>query len=381
MLKSISHSNIIKKHWNWQSKINFIDFNKFTIEVQKHGFTHCDAPSHMIKNGKSLSECNFEKLCNWATLIDVSECLGDKPITEEILEKKGSKVKEGEIIVLRSNLNDKYPNTTDKYWKNSPYLHDTGSNWLVRKKPAALVFDFPQDRAAKDLQFRIVKNQEFTEHQIILGADIMHVEHAINLRLIKKDRFYLCSLPIFLPKADGANCNPISITGLKEKKYKITDHSSIMFNNELFKSYLTLSFEKGDQVQETGFIQKGITHTCALLKNNKSREIIFNKPVFEKFVIANNINELENIGSELIFYNNELDENNFNIFIENLNCKILCIRGNLNLDKIEQILKKVEILFINIKNIHLIKKNSYIIFGSLNINDSKILPSRIISII
>ena len=38
-----------------------------------------------------------------------------------------------------------------------------------------------------------------------------------------------------------------------------------MINNSIFKSYLTLSFENGDQVQETGFNLNGLTHTCAIL--------------------------------------------------------------------------------------------------------------------
>ena len=88
MIKSISHSNVINNHWNWASKINFKDFENFHIEVTKHGFTHVDAPSHMIKNGKSLSDCKPNLLCGWAKLIDVSECLGDKPITSDFLESK-----------------------------------------------------------------------------------------------------------------------------------------------------------------------------------------------------------------------------------------------------------------------------------------------------
>ena len=59
MISSINHSNIIKEHWNWYSNIRFNSLSDFTIEVPKHGFTHCDAPAHMIKNGKSLTDCNI----------------------------------------------------------------------------------------------------------------------------------------------------------------------------------------------------------------------------------------------------------------------------------------------------------------------------------
>ncbi len=382
MIKSISHSNIIKKHWNWASSIHYNNLNDFCIEIPKHGFTHCDAPSHMIKNGKSLHECDLNKLCNWASLIDVSECLGDKPISANILEKKKNKIKKGDIIILRSNLNEVFSNTSNEYWKNSPYLDDTGSAWLVKQKAKAIVFDFPQDRAAKDLIFRIVKNQEFTEHQIILGADIMHVEHAVKLNLINDERFFFCGLPIHLPNADGANCNPISIFGLEEKNFNIQDHTSLMINNHLFKSFLTLSFEKGDQVQETGFNLRGVTHTCGIFKNSGSKKFIFENPVINNYDIIENINSIVNNKSEVLFFNNKekFNDNHLIKILENINFKVLCLNQNLTINQINLIMEKVEILFVNVQNINKIKINSQIIFSCLNIQDSLVLPCRLVSI-
>ena len=48
MVKFINHSNYISKHWNWSSKIIYKSIKEFHLEVTKHGFTHVDAPSHMI---------------------------------------------------------------------------------------------------------------------------------------------------------------------------------------------------------------------------------------------------------------------------------------------------------------------------------------------
>ena len=382
MITAITHSNLIKKHWNWHSNIRFNNFSDFIIEIPKHGFTHCDAPAHMIKNGKSLTECKLDKLCGWASLIDVSECLGDKPINDELLEKKGKNILEGDIIVLRSNLNDNYPNSSEDYWKFSPFLDDSGSKWLVEKKPKAIVFDFPQDRAAKDLQFRIVKNHEFTEHQIILGADIMHVEHAIKLNLIKNERFYLFSLPINLPNADGGNCTPISIFGLKEKDYKIVDHSSVMDNNDIFKSYLTLSFNNGDQVQETGFYLKGLTHTCAIINDSSVKNKIFQNPVSNDFNVIDSLKELKKNKSQVVLVdeNKQLNNQDIDEILDNVNFDILCINQNISSENILKLMKKIEILFINVQNINNLKDNSYLIFGCLNIDNSKVLPSRIVSI-
>ena len=74
----------------------------------------------MIKNGKSLTDCNIDTLCGWASLIDVSDCIGDKPINDAIFRKKAkTHIKEGDIIVvLRSNLNENYPNSSEDYWNH-----------------------------------------------------------------------------------------------------------------------------------------------------------------------------------------------------------------------------------------------------------------------
>ena len=382
MIKSISHSNVINNHWNWASKINFKDFENFHIEVTKHGFTHVDAPSHMIKNGKSLSDCKPNLLCGWAKLIDVSECLGDKPITSDFLESKAIDINQGDIVILRSNLNDFYPNTSSKYWDNSPYLDDSGSKWLIKKNIKSLVFDFPQDRAAKDLQFRVVMNKEFTEHQIVLGAGVMHVEHAINLKLIEKSEIFFCALPLPLPKADGGNCTPISIIGIEKKEYEISEHSQILNDNEKFKSFLTLSFEKGDQVQETGFIQDGITHSSFIAFDESSYKKMFDKLIFEDFLILKNTENIIQRKCEILI----LDfEEKFEIekvirLIKVMDFEILCLNFEPEINDLKKILSCCDRVFVNFKNSSKLKDNSKIIFSPLLIDGSLISPSRIISI-
>ena len=381
MIKFINHSNYISNHWNWSSKIIYKSIEEFHLEVTKHGFTHVDAPSHMIHKGKSLNDCDLDMLCGWAKIIDVSECMMDKPITREFLEKRADNIKKGDIVVLKSNLNNIYPNTTEKYWKNSPYLEDSGSEFLISKKIKAIVFDFPQDRAAKDLQFRVVENKEFTEHQIVLGAGVMHVEHVVNLNLINSDEFFFFALPIKIPFADGGNSTPISVHNIENKKYSIVDHSKSMENNRNFKSYLTLSFEKGDQVQETGFSLIGLTHTMFISSNKEAYENMFEKLVIDKFEIVSDIDRLGQGDYGTVFINNK--EINYDSLLENLKDKkidILCFPSQPSIGQLEEIQKKVDKIFINLENMSQIKNNSKIIFGILKFDNSLVSPVRVISI-
>ena len=381
MVKFINHSNYISKHWNWSSEIIYKSIKEFHLEVTKHGFTHVDAPCHMINKGNSLNDCDLDMLCGWAKIIDVSECMMDKPITREFLEKRAGNINKGDIVVLKSNLNNLYPNTSKKYWENSPYLEDSGSEFLISKNIKALVFDFPQDRAAKDLQFRVVKNKEFTEHQIVLGAGVMHVEHVVNLNLINAGEFFFFALPVKLPYADGGNCTPISIHNIENKKYSIVDHSQSMENNKNFKSYLTLSFEKGDQVQETGFSLIGLTHTMFISSNKDAYENMFEKLVIDEFEIVSDINELSEKKYGTVFINNE--KINYDLLYENLTDKkidILCLPSQPSLEQLQDIQKSVDKIFINLEQINKIKNNSKIIFGILKFNETLISPVRVVSI-
>ena len=335
----------------------------------------------MIHKGKSLNDCDLDMLCGWAKIIDVSECMMDKPITREFLEKRADNIKKGDIVVLKSNLNNIYPNTTEKYWKNSPYLEDSGSEFLISKKIKAIVFDFPQDRAAKDLQFRVVENKEFTEHQIVLGAGVMHVEHVVNLNLINSDEFFFFALPIKIPYADGGNSTPISVHNIENKKYSIVDHSKSMENNRNFKSYLTLSFEKGDQVQETGFSLIGLTHTMFISSNKEAYANMFRKLVIDKFEIVSDINKLGQGDYGTVFINNK--EINYDSLLENLKDKkidILCFPSQPSIGQLEEIQKKVDKIFINLENMSQIKNNSKVIFGILKFDNSLVSPVRVISI-
>ena len=78
--------------------------------------------------------------------------------------------------------------------------------------------------------------------------------------------------------------------------------------------------------------------------------------------------------------NHKIDENDIDKILDNINFKILCINQNISNDKIIKLINEIEILFINVENIENLKENSHLIFGCLNIENSKVLPARIVSI-
>ena len=265
----ISLANPIAEHWNWQGGCARTApgdgrLPETVLEWPKHGFTHVDAPRHMIRNGLTLDDCRLSQLCGEAALIDVSDCLPAKPVGRDLLEARGTHVRTGDILILRSGLHRRYPNTTPEYWDRSPWLDDSGSNWVVERGCTCLAVDFPQDRIARELGKRTVTNAEFTEHQIVLGAGLMHLEHAIDLERIPGERTFLIGLPLRLPGADGGPAGPVALASWPSPKPRIVDLTRPLAPNGRVRTWLEKSFEKGDPVQETGVRIDGHTGTHVL---------------------------------------------------------------------------------------------------------------------
>lgn len=270
-LSVISLANPIVRHWNWMGETlhrkpepGFLA--ETGVDWPKHGFTHVDAPCHMVRGSLTLDECRLDQLCGEAAVVDISDCVPAGKVTAELLESRGTHVRRGDIVILRSNLHRKFPNTSDAYWQQSPWLDPGGSKWIVERGCTALVIDFPQDYIARDMNDRQVTNDEFVEHQIVLGAKLMHLEHVINLWEIERKRVFLIGWPLRLPKADGGPASPVALTRWPSASPRIVDLSLPIRADwrDRVTVGLAKSFEAGDPVQETGVRFEGHSHTHVL---------------------------------------------------------------------------------------------------------------------
>lgn len=264
-------ANPIARHWNWlgdtlrrKPEPGFLA--ETGVDWPKHGFTHVDAPCHMVRGSLTLDECGLDQLCGEAAVVDVSDRVPAKPVTADVLESHGGHVRKGDIVILRSNLHRRFPNTSGDYWRNSPWLDASGSKWIVERGCKALVIDFPQDYNARDMNDRLVANDEFVEHRIVLGAGLMHLEHVVNLWEIGQERVFLIGWPLRLPGADGGPSSPVALTRWPRPDPRIVDLSLPVradWRNRVSIG-LAKSFEAGDPVQETGVRFEGHSHTHVL---------------------------------------------------------------------------------------------------------------------
>jgi len=165
-------------------------WNAKRLAFNSHFATHIDAPSHMLENGKTLTDYPLEKFVGEAIVLDVR---GKKEIEADL-----TNVKEGDIIFFLTNHSKK---AYDKdYFKNNPVITEKTTQQLINKKISIVGLDsFTPD------------NEPFLIHKMLLKKDILIVENLVNLEKLAGKRFKCFILPLNIQDADGAPCRVIGI--------------------------------------------------------------------------------------------------------------------------------------------------------------------------
>lgn len=206
-------------HFRWPIKRDKSgDFSRGDLfEVSKlattcHGFTHMDAPRHMVPGGDTMTELKLEKVVGIASVIDLEDIKPNEEITAERLTEAGSHVASDEIILFRSCWDQQRDWHTEHFWRDAPWLSAEACQWLLAKQPTAVAFDFPQDwtiRLLLDGDVRPIN--EHVSHDILLRNNVTLIEYLTGVSQIITPKTFLCALPLNLPGADGAPSRVIAI--------------------------------------------------------------------------------------------------------------------------------------------------------------------------
>jgi kynurenine formamidase len=191
--------------------------SKFTITC--HYGTHMDAPMHMFsreeKKGKYyLGDIPLEQMYGETVVLDIPKGVEEPygaPITAADLEKatKASKeleIREGDIVLVHTGWGRYFvedPKSGPYIFYKGPGLDIDGAEWLVTKKIKAYGQDtigtqykkyqfFP----TKEELIRGVKPSGEPVHKILLGHDIILLEHLYNLDKIKGRRVICGFFPL-----------------------------------------------------------------------------------------------------------------------------------------------------------------------------------------
>ena len=180
----------------------------FFLQLSTQCFTHIESESHHFEGGRNLDQVPLEWFINDGVVIDMMHKKPGEGISAEELEKSGADVREGDTVIIKTGWTDKCFGTRE-FWEKMIHLKDEeAANWIVSKKPRALMQDFMTDvaplRTCEHCSSLLPGLKRTPCHDIFLERDMLLIEWCTNLGAITKERVQVIALPIKIKDTEGA---------------------------------------------------------------------------------------------------------------------------------------------------------------------------------
>ena len=161
------------------------------IEMVTNTGTYIDCPFHRYENGKDLSEVTLEKFVNIPCItIDV---VHEIEIGVNFFENIDLQNK---AVMINTGWSKHW--NTDLYFENHPYLTEAAALFLKEKNVKLVGID--------SHNIDDTRGKKRPVHTILLGAEILIVEHLCNLDKLPKENYFFSAVP---PKIKGAGTFPV----------------------------------------------------------------------------------------------------------------------------------------------------------------------------
>ncbi len=158
-----------------------------------HTGTHVDAPSHFLKDGKSIEGYNLKQLIGPCMVLDLSN------VTEKITAQdlKDYDIQPDDIVLLKTKNSALNPD--GPFQKEFVYVDSSAADFLAKKNIKAVGIDY--------LGFeRTQPNHE--SHKAILSKNIPIIE-GLRLAHVKEGEYFLWCLPLKLEGIEAAPARAI----------------------------------------------------------------------------------------------------------------------------------------------------------------------------
>jgi len=187
------------------SRKNYAEGTEFQIgkiEMVSNTGTYIDCPFHRFEKGKDLSEVSLESFTDLETVV-VRVPFAE---TLEITEKHFENIEIRNRAVLIHTGWDKFWNT-EKYYENHPYVTENAAIFLKNCGAKLVGID--------SHNIDDTRQNSRPVHTVLLGAEILIVEHLCHLNLLPDDDFTFSAIP---PKFKGVGTFPVRAMGKIKKK-------------------------------------------------------------------------------------------------------------------------------------------------------------------
>ncbi len=166
-----------------------------TVRLSCHSGTHIDAPSHFLKNGKTIDQLQLQNVIGACVVFDITDC--SEGITRDFLLKYDDIIQEGSIVLFKTSNSDL--SATDTFNTQFIYLQASGALYLAEKKIKAIGIDY----------LGVERNQPgHPTHKALMNADITVIE-GLRLGHVKPGSYFFIALPLYFVGLEAAPARAI----------------------------------------------------------------------------------------------------------------------------------------------------------------------------
>lgn len=207
----IDLSLTIQPHWRWSIEQEYTlahsasdPYQATIINLPMHAFTHVDTPLHILPDRIPIDKVPLESLVGQAAVLDLTHVKANQEIDRGDLQKVGSHIQKGDIILLKTAWDRKRNPMSRQYWSEAPYVGEQAAIWLAGQPVKAVGFDFPQDYVIREIPQRHPRPEEMPTHHHILRKGIYLIEYLCNLHSVTRGRINFFAAPLKVRNAEGA---------------------------------------------------------------------------------------------------------------------------------------------------------------------------------
>lgn len=148
------------------------------VDMLLHTGSHVDFERHTVAGGETAADVSLDRVCGDAFVVDVSDGGPNYEITRADVEEKAADVREGDIVLVRTDWTDDEWGNYPRYYEDSPYCAPEAAQWLVDNGAKAVGFDCFSEYPARLPDF---EPEDFRIHKVILENGAILMQHLTNL--------------------------------------------------------------------------------------------------------------------------------------------------------------------------------------------------------
>ena len=169
-----------------------VEFQIGKIEMVANTGTYLDSPFHRYENGKDLSQLELEKLAN---LPAIKIAAGQQQAIDASCFPRDENLA-GKAILVETGWSKHW--NTPRYFEGHPFLTEDAAQFLADSKVALVGIDSHNIDSVEDPRRPV--------HSILLGQEIIIVEHMTNLAALPRKDFAFFAVPV---KVKGFGTFPV----------------------------------------------------------------------------------------------------------------------------------------------------------------------------